>query len=150
MINALAYCHANSVIHRDIKPENILLGYNNELKISDFGWSVHAPSSRRQTMCGTIDYLPPEIILRKTYDYKVDLWCLGVLTYEFLVGRPPFESRDVQNTYNRILKVEYTFPDYVSTNARDFISSLLQLDPTKRMSLNAAKKHIWITSNMTF
>jgi serine/threonine protein kinase len=59
---ALHYCHQKHVIHRDIKPENLLLGLNNELKIADFGWSVHAPSSRRTTLCGTLDYLPPEMV----------------------------------------------------------------------------------------
>lgn len=56
------YCHSKHVIHRDIKPENLLLGMNGELKIADFGWSVHAPNSRRKTLCGTLDYLPPEMV----------------------------------------------------------------------------------------
>ena len=58
--DALTYCHEKKVIHRDIKPENLLLGLNGEVKISDFGWSVHTPSLRRKTMCGTLDYLPLE------------------------------------------------------------------------------------------
>ena len=62
MADALQYCHSKKVIHRDIKPENLLLGVYGELKIADFGWSVHAPSSRRTTICGTLDYLPPEMI----------------------------------------------------------------------------------------
>ncbi|CAI9584122.1 unnamed protein product, partial [Staurois parvus] len=60
LADALQYCHERKVIHRDIKPENLLMGYKGELKIADFGWSVHAPSLRRRTMCGTLDYLPPE------------------------------------------------------------------------------------------
>ena len=56
------YCHSKHVIHRDIKPENLLLGMKGELKIADFGWSVHAPNSRRKTLCGTLDYLPPEMV----------------------------------------------------------------------------------------
>lgn len=145
MIDALDYCHKNNVIHRDIKPENILLGYNSELKISDFGWSVHAPSNRRNTMCGTIDYLPPEMLSRQAYDYNVDLWCLGVLTYEFLVGKPPFECSSTGDTYKRIIAVEYTFPDHVSSHARDFISKLLVLQPARRMPLSDSRKHPWIT-----
>jgi len=81
MIDALEFCHNKNVIHRDIKPENILVGYFGELKIADFGWSVHAPSSRRQTMCGTVDYIPPDMLSGdRSYDKSVDLWCLGVLT----------------------------------------------------------------------
>lgn len=147
MIAALQYCHERKVIHRDIKPENILLGYNGELKIADFGWSVHAPSSRRATMCGTLDYLPPEMVLHKQYTDAVDLWCLGVLTYEFLVGRPPFENDDTSVTYARIIGVKYSFPDYVSELARDFISKLLQKHPNDRMPLKEAKRHPWIVNN---
>lgn len=91
MTDALKYLHSKHVIHRDIKPENLLLGLSGELKIADFGWSVHAPGNRRTTMCGTPDYLPPEMIEGKEHDEKVDHWALGVLTYEFLVGSAPFE-----------------------------------------------------------
>lgn len=93
LARALRYCHSKHVIHRDIKPENLLLGYKGEIKIADFGWSVHAPSSRRTTLCGTLDYLPPEMIQFQNYDYNVDIWSLGVLAYEFLVGSPPFEAK---------------------------------------------------------
>lgn len=144
MITALKFCHKNKVIHRDIKPENILLGYHGELKISDFGWSVHTLSQRRQTMCGTIDYLPPEIVQRHSYDHNVDIWCLGVLTYEFLCGRPPFESNDQQKTYERITTLQFTFPEYMGDLAKDFISKLLVLQPKKRMQLKEAAEHDWI------
>lgn len=147
IIEALNICHARKVIHRDIKPENILIGFNGELKIADFGWSVHAPSSRRQTMCGTLDYLPPEMVLRQKYTETVDLWCIGVLTYEFLVGNPPFEMESMEETYDRIIRVQYQTPDFISDNARNFISRLLQECPDKRMPLAEAKNHPWIVEN---
>lgn len=146
IIDALTVCHSRDVIHRDIKPENILVGFNGQLKIADFGWSVHAPSSRRQTMCGTLDYLPPEMVQHKVYDKSVDLWCLGVLTYEFLVGRPPFEMERTDDTYDRIIRVQYSFPDYVSELARDFIQRLLRKIPGDRMSLEQSKEHSFITT----
>ncbi len=96
MASALRYLHRKHVIHRDIKPENILVGIHGEIKISDFGWSVHAPNNRRRTMCGTLDYLPPEMLRGGSgdnwYSEKVDLWSLGVLTYEFLVGEGPIRG----------------------------------------------------------
>lgn len=94
MADALSYLHSKHVIHRDIKPENLLLGIRGELKIGDFGWSVHAPGNRRTTLCGTLDYLPPEMVEGKQHGEAVDLWALGVLTYEFLEGVPPFEETD--------------------------------------------------------
>jgi serine/threonine protein kinase len=85
MANALLYLHKKHVIHRDIKPglyisenlENLLLGMKGELKIADFGWSVHAPNARRKTFCGTLDYLPPEMVLYLDYRYDLHLCFLG-------------------------------------------------------------------------
>ena len=135
------------IVHRDIKPENILIGYNHELKISDFGWSVHAPSSKRKTLCGTIDYLPPEMLNNQLYDQNVDLWCLGVLIYEFLCGKPPFESADTVTTCQKIKAVEFEYPDHVSPEARDFISKLLVFTPSQRMPLAVARGHPFITKH---
>ncbi|XP_050008865.1 aurora kinase A [Alexandromys fortis] len=147
LANALSYCHSKRVIHRDIKPENLLLGPNGELKIADFGWSVHAPSSRRTTLCGTLDYLPPEMIEGRMHDEKVDLWSLGVLCYEFLVGMPPFEAQTYQETYRRISRVEFTFPDFVTEGARDLISRLLKHNASQRLTLAEVLEHPWITAN---
>lgn len=124
MASALRYLHRKHVIHRDIKPENILVGIHGEIKISDFGWSVHAPNNRRKTMCGTLDYLPPEMILPgqsvNYYNEKVDLWSLGVLMYEFLVGEAPFEDTPVM-TQRRITRADMTIPKFVSPEASDLI-----------------------------
>lgn len=127
IIEALICLHERNVIHRDIKPENILLGPKGEIKIADFGWSVHAPSSRRETMCGTLDYLPPEMILQRPYNQNVDLWCLGVLAFEFLVGRPPFETKNAIETYQRIVTLTYSFPESVSPQAQNFIQRVIEI-----------------------
>ncbi|XP_051659298.1 aurora kinase A isoform X2 [Manacus candei] len=149
LADALSYCHSKSVIHRDIKPENLLLGSNGELKIADFGWSVHAPSSRRTTLCGTLDYLPPEMIEGRTHDEKVDIWSLGVLCYEFLVGKPPFEATTYQETYRAISRVEFKFPPFVTEGARDLISKLLKHNPFHRLPLKDVLLHPWITAHST-
>jgi len=141
---ALIYCHTRNVIHRDIKPENILLDKNMNLKMADFGWSVHTPNDKRGTMCGTLDYLPPEMIKGSKYDSSVDLWTLGVLCYEFLVGKPPFEARDQVETHRRIVRLDYKFPEHVSSGARSFISSLMRIIPSSRLSLKECVVHPWI------
>lgn len=147
LTDALKYCHSKKVIHRDIKPENILVGLVGELKIADFGWSVHAPSSRRQTLCGTLDYLPPEMIEGRMHDEKVDLWSLGILCYEFLVGKPPFEADSHSETYRRISRVDLRFPSHMSDGSKDLISKLLRHDPRQRLPLDGVLAHPWISDN---
>eukprot|EP00270_Netrium_digitus_P015355 TRINITY_DN5365_c0_g1_i1.p1 TRINITY_DN5365_c0_g1~~TRINITY_DN5365_c0_g1_i1.p1 ORF type:complete len:363 (+),score=68.06 TRINITY_DN5365_c0_g1_i1:109-1197(+) len=149
MARALKYCHVRHVIHRDLKPENILVGKNGELKISDFGWSVHSPSTRRNTLCGTLDYLPPEMVEREAHDNRVDVWSLGVLCFEFLFGSPPFEAPDHPNTYRRIREVDLKFPvrPVVSEAAKDLIRQLLVRDAGKRISLEEVEDHPWIQEN---
>lgn len=148
MAHALEYCHSKHVIHRDIKPENLLIGAYGEIKIADFGWSVHAPTSRRNTMCGTLDYLPPEMVEGREHDEQVDVWSLGVLLFEFLVGNPPFEADGHAATYRRIARVDLSFPREVSEDAQDLIGRLLQKDPSTRMSLKSIASHPWIIRNL--
>ncbi len=144
MTKTLIHCHKKHVIHRDIKPENILMSHNGTLKLSDFGWSVHAPSSRRETFCGTLDYLPPEMIAREPHNEMVDVWALGVLTYEFICGEPPFQAETNKETYKRILNIDIHYPSHVTPDARDFISRLLKRKPEERMLLTDALDHPWL------
>lgn len=168
MAGALGHLHRKNVIHRDIKPENILVGVHGEIKISDFGWSVHAPGKRRTTYCGTLDYLPPEMVAASggaradgSYDEKVDLWSLGVLMYEFLVGEAPFEDTIVM-TARRIAMGDVHIPSFVSPEAKDLMQKvrelnmrgiedclltydkLLIVDPRGRLPLEQVLQHPWI------
>jgi len=142
--DALIYCHEKDIIHRDIKPENLLMGFHGELKIADFGWSVHAPSNMRNTMCGTLDYLPPEMLDNNNYGPAVDIWTVGVLCYEFLCGSPPFESKSQGETYHKIRNLQFTYPVHVSKPAQSFVNSVLKLIPRERLPLKSMLKHPWI------
>ncbi|KAF2635978.1 kinase-like protein [Massarina eburnea CBS 473.64] len=154
----LRYMHRKNIIHRDIKPENILLGFHHEIKLADFGWSVHSVSNLRSTVCGTIDYLAPEIAIMLTkpgktdqwYTNAVDQWSLGVLTYELLTGRTPFETWDAEATKRRIAEFKgmVRFPQHVSKAAEDFIKQLLNLDAEKRLGLSEVLQHPWILGHV--
>ena len=149
LATALDYCHQKHVIHRDIKPENLLIGAQGEIKIADFGWSVHAPTSRRNTLCGTLDYLPPEMVEGREHDEQVDVWSLGVLLYEFLVGVPPFEAEGHTATYRRISRVDLKFPQGVTEEAQDLIRKLLVKEPSLRMPLREVSNHPWVLKNVS-
>lgn len=73
------------------------------MKLADFGWSIYAPDQMRNTFCGTLDYMSPEIMQGSDYDFKIDIWCIGILTYELLAGKPPFERRHVVDAYHQVL-----------------------------------------------
>lgn len=151
---ALQHCHSKNILHRDLKPENLLVGFHGLIKLADFGWSVHvSPQAhdRRLTLCGTLDYLPPEMLMRKEHDQNVDIWCLGVLTYEFLVGQAPFFHDDQEGTKKRIVR---DHPDlwtpaarkHLSRMSRDFVSRILVKDARKRMTIPQILQHPFITT----
>lgn len=146
--DALNYCHLNNVIHRDLKPENILLTCDDNIKLADFGWSAHTLSNKRKTMCGTLDYLPPEMVEGQAYNDSVDQWCLGILCYEFIVGNPPFESEETEATYAKIRRLNIHYPSYLSSLAKDLISRLLRKDSSGRITLVQVMQHKWVRNNM--
>lgn len=116
------------ILHRDLKPENLLLSEEGNLLLADFGWSIsnaagfHDEKSMRFTLCGTPDYISPEMLHNKPYGKSVDVWTIGVLSYELLVGRTPFQKEeDKDQIYERIKHGHYIIPDFVSDDAKDFI-----------------------------
>lgn len=132
---ALIYLHKTHVMHRDIKPENILLGIHGEIKLADFGQCVHAPGNGRVTTCGTLDYLPPEMLKPgcddRSYTDKVDILSLGVLMYELVVEHAPFDDSRVM-TQRRILRREMKIRHFVSPLAADLINKVSGLSNQNR------------------
>lgn len=149
VMEALYYLHKKNIIHRDIKPENILL-HNGNVLLADFGWSVHTPDKdiKRETFCGTLDYLAPELIERKPHDHRIDLWALGILTFEFLVGNPPFEMTGHTKTIRAIIQCRYRCPHYMSVQARQFIGKFLRKNARDRITLKEASKLPFITNHL--
>jgi len=127
----LEYLHSMSIVHRDLKLENILVSQDGALKLTDFGFAKYI-KYRSWTLCGTPEYLAPEIILEKGHGKAVDYWAFGVLFYEMLNGHSPFEAEDHLATYQKILDGAVNFPPKMDADAVDLISKLLQKDISRR------------------
>ena len=145
LIKALKYLHSNRVIHRDLKLENLFLTEKMELKLSDFGLAtkLNFEGERKRILCGTPNYIAPEILEKSGHSYEVDIWSFGVIIYTLIIGKPPFETRDVETTYKRIKMNAYTFPEntIISEAAKNLISQILVLDPGKRPTLDPLLTH---------
>lgn len=168
---AIQYLHKKNIFHRDLKAENILICKGKEgkdntdshnlhgsmsaneqelirmanytYKIADFGWSVHNPThgSRRRTQCGTLDYLPPEVMLGQLYDKACDIWSLGALCYELICGTAPFYHDEIKITRQNIANVDYCFTKDFSPASKDLIQRMLVRSPDARISIDDILRH---------
>merc|ERR1719329_670753 len=145
--HALDYLHhlPEKVIHRDIKPENILLDASDHIKLADFGWANMLEGSLRETFCGTLDYLAPEMITGAGHDESVDMWTMGVLLYELLTGQSPFGSQNKETTCRHILNVDLRFPAEIDPDAKDLVVSLCKKKHAERLDVRAALAHQFVT-----
>jgi len=154
ILDAVKYLHENDIAHRDLKPENLLCsGEDDEenVKIADFGLSkMFSASDKLMTGCGTPGYVAPEVLLSETYDSKVDIWSIGVITYILLSGYSPFYAENETGLFEKIMSAEYDFDnecwDDISALAKDFIRKLLTKNPKKRLDVNQAIAHPWLNT----
>jgi len=134
VIEAFDYMHSNDTIYRDLKPENLVLTVKGYLKVTDFGFAKVVMDTT-YTLCGTPDYLAPEIVSGQGHGRGVDWWTLGILIYEMLASFPPFFDKDQLSTYRKIINGKIRYPKYISPEAKDLISRLLTLRQTKRLGV---------------
>jgi serine/threonine protein kinase len=131
IISIFEYLHSKNIIYRDLKPENILIHKSGYLKLTDFGFAKIV-EGRTYTLCGTPEYLAPEIILNKGHGKPVDWWTCGILLYEMIAGIDPFSDDDPMMVYQKILKGKIRFPSGFDSNAKSLVKHLLEADLTKR------------------
>lgn len=134
IVEACVYLHDNNVIHRDLKLGNLFIDENLVVKIGDFGLATKLAhdGERKTTLCGTPNYIAPEILTKTGHSFEVDVWSLGCILYTLCVGQPPFETSNLKDTYNKIKSNDYYIPSKVCPSAQQLIVKLLHSDPSKR------------------
>ena len=151
IILILEYLHSKDIIYRNLKPENLLIRKNGYLKLTAFELAKKLEGGRTYTMCGTPEYLAPEIILCKAYGKPVDFWALGVILYEMIAGIDPFSDEDTLNVYQNILQRKLEFSSDFDDDSKSLIKHLLEPDLSKRFGnlkngINDIKNHPFFRS----
>ncbi|XP_003740516.1 cAMP-dependent protein kinase catalytic subunit PRKX [Galendromus occidentalis] len=149
IVLALEYLHSKNIVYRDLKPENLLLDTAGHLKVTDFGFAKQL-TDRTWTLCGTPEYLAPEIIQSKGHNKAVDWWALGILIFEMLCGHPPFYDDNPFGIYEKILAGNIDWPKHLVADARDIIKRLLVVERSKRLGsmkngADDVKRHRWFS-----
>jgi 5'-AMP-activated protein kinase catalytic alpha subunit len=145
IIAGVEYLHKLNIVHRDLKPENLLLTHNKQIKIVDFGLSnTYKNGETLKTACGSPCYAAPEMIAGKRYfGSQVDIWSCGVILYALICGYLPFEDPNTTNLYKKILNGEFKIPKFLSKDAQNLLTCVLNTDPEKRYQISDIRKHSW-------
>ena len=151
VVYAFTTIHSQKIAYRDLKPENLVMDSNGFVKLVDFGLAKQLLSGKTWTLCGTPDYLAPEIILNEGHDLAVDYWALGILIFEMVVGSPPFYGDDPMEVYEKILSGNPTMPAFFTRNLSDLIKKLLRSQQAKRLGNTrggtaSVVKHKWFST----
>ena len=151
ILSALYYIHnmVPKIIHRDIKPENILLDENNNAYLIDFGWSNYIINNRRRnTICGTPIYYPPEMCNDIDHDERVDIWSIGVLLIELSTGKIPFKGKDIDTVKQNISELNISWPNNTEHDIKDLCSKILKGNPNQRPEIENILKHKFFQKNL--
>jgi 5'-AMP-activated protein kinase catalytic alpha subunit len=145
IISGVEYLHKLHIVHRDLKPENLLLDYNKNIKIVDFGLSnIYGKGELLKTPCGSPCYAAPEMISGKKYSgLMVDIWSCGIILFGMVCGYLPFDDQNNEVLYKKIANGDYKIPSFVSDKVKDLIKRILNTDPSKRFTIQQIKNHSW-------
>nr|XP_014089277.2 serine/threonine-protein kinase PLK4 [Bactrocera oleae] len=143
VVSGLLYLHSHQIMHRDISLSNLLLSKDMHVKIADFGLATQLkrPDEKHMTMCGTPNYISPEVVTRAPHGLPADVWGLGCMFYTLLVGHPPFDTDAIQSTLNKVVKSDFQIPQHLAYDAQDLIERLLKKDPNERITLEQVLQH---------
>uniref|UniRef100_A0A4W5R495 Si:ch211-255p10.4 n=1 Tax=Hucho hucho TaxID=62062 RepID=A0A4W5R495_9TELE len=148
IISALDFCHSHSICHRDLKPENLLLDEKNNIRIADFGMaSLQVGDSLLETSCGSPHYACPEVIRGEKYDgRRADVWSCGVILFALLVGALPFDHDNLRQLLEKVKSGVFHMPHFIPPDCQALLKGMIEVDPDKRLTLEAIQKHTWYQS----
>jgi p70 ribosomal S6 kinase len=152
IVSAVAHLHANGIMHRDLKPENIILDADGHAMLTDFGVAKEFDeNTRSNSMCGTVEYMAPEIIQGRGHDKAADWWSVGILLYEMLTGQPPFIGGNREKVQQKIVKEKIKLPTFLSSEAHSLLKGLLHKEAGRRLGSgprgsDEIKNHKWFKS----
>ena len=156
IVNAVHHLNKLQIIHRDIKPKNLLLSNNQkDIRVCDFGLAKICNGVEQYTVCGSPLYMAPEVICGNSYDYKIDIWSMGIVLYEMLFGINPLSKIKIKKYYELETFMKNTehinIPDTtISSCAVDLLTQLLDKDVTKRIDLDDIYMHKWLDIDDAF